>query len=369
MREDKAQSEQLHAAIAENVEAAHAAQLRYVSDSDPGIARKRTGKGFRYQIANGKTHVDDRTLSRIRSLAIPPAWTNVWICADSNGHIQATGRDDRGRKQYRYHPDWSQARGDVKFSSLAEFARALPRLRRQIEADLRRHGLARERVIASIVWLLDNAMIRIGNAAYARDNSSFGLTTLRNRHVDIEGATLRFAFKGKSGKEWRLKLVDRRMARVVRSIQELPGQRLFQYVDADGVRSGVTSQDVNDYIRQASKAPFSSKHFRTWGATVRALALFGKTPVPDSDRGRTQMRNEVIDDVARHLGNTRSVCRKGYIHPAVISSWSEGRLLDEIAACRPLRNGELDRDERRALAWLARLEKAPAKQRARRGSA
>lgn len=367
MREETVPSGQLHPVSAENAEAAHTAQLRYVSDSDPGITRKMVGKGFRYEDAQGQKLVDEKTLSRIRGLAIPPAWTDVWICGESNGHIQATGRDQRGRKQYRYHPRWSETRGDVKFSSLTSFAQALPRLRRQVERDLRRRGLARERVIASIVWLLDNAMIRVGNAAYAKENGSFGLTTLRNRHVDIEGSTLRFAFKGKSGKEWRLKLVDRRMAKVVRSIQELPGQTLFQYLDAEGGRSGVTSQDVNDYIRQASGASFSSKHFRTWGGTVRALAMFGKTSVPDNERGRALVRNEIVDDVAKHLGNTRSVCRKGYIHPAVISSWAQGRLPDELAACLPRRNSQLDRDEGATLAWLTWLEKSGTKRRSRGG--
>ena len=215
---------------------AERASLIHVSDAMPGIVRKRSGRGFRYVAAGGKGVADGETLSRIRSLAIPPAWTDVWISPDPDGHIQATGRDQRGRKQYRYHPRWMACRDDVKYSSLVAFARALPTLRAQIDADLRRRGLSRERVVASIVWLLDNTMIRVGNAVYARDNKSFGLTTLRSRHVEVEGAKLRFAFKGKSGKEWKLKLVDRRMARIVRDVQELPGQHLFQYLDEDGER-------------------------------------------------------------------------------------------------------------------------------------
>ena len=217
-------------------ESARQASLTYVSDSEPGIRRKRSGKGFSFVGANGKPVSDRKTLARIRALVIPPAWTDVWICADPDGHIQATGRDQRGRKQYRYHPRWSASRDEVKYSSLAEFARALPSIRERIDTDLRKRELPRERVVASVVWLLDNTMIRVGNAAYARDNKSFGLTTLRSRHVAVEGAKLRFAFKGKSGKEWKLKLIDRRMAKIIRSIQELPGQHLFQYLDEDGER-------------------------------------------------------------------------------------------------------------------------------------
>lgn len=335
---------------------AERASLIHVSDGMPGIARKRSGKGFRYVAAGGKGAGDGETLARIRSLAIPPAWTDVWICPDPDGHIQATGRDQRGRKQYRYHPRWLSCRDDVKYSSLVAFARALPGLRAQIDADLRRRGLPRERVVASIVWLLDNTMIRVGNAVYARDNKSFGLTTLRSRHVEVEGAKLRFAFKGKSGKEWKLKLVDRRMARIVRDVQELPGQHLFQYLDEADERRLVTSQDVNDYIRAAAGADFSSKHFRTWGGTVRGLTLFAETPVPESKSETARVMNSVIDQVASHLGNTRAVCRKCYIHPAVMATWSEGRLGEELAAVRKSRRKTpdgLDEEEVVVLNWLA----------------
>ena len=245
-------------------EAARQASLIYVSDTEPGIGRRKAGSGFSFVRTNGKPITDRKSLARIRSLAIPPAWTDVWICADPDGHIQATGRDQRGRKQYRYHPRWSETRDEVKYSGITDFARALPRIRERIDADLRRRELPRERVVASIVWLLDNTMIRVGNAVYARDNKSFGLTTLKTRHVEVEGAKLRFAFKGKSGKEWKLKLVDRRMAKIMRSIQELPGQHLFQYIDEASDRRPVRSQDVNDYIRDAAGGDFSSKHFRTW---------------------------------------------------------------------------------------------------------
>ncbi len=239
------------------------AALAYVNDNGPGIRRRRAGKSFTYIAPSGDKITDQRKLDRIAKLAIPPAWTDVWIAPRANAHIQATGRDVRGRKQYRYHADWSAVRDLAKYSSLVKFAEALPGLRRQIDHDLRRRGFPLERVVASIVWLLDNTMIRVGNAAYARDNNSFGLTTLRSRHVAVTGSTLRFAFKGKSGKEWKIGLVDRRMARTLRGIQELPGQDLFQYFDSDGQRRKVTSQDVNDYIRAVAGPDVTSKHFRT----------------------------------------------------------------------------------------------------------
>nr|WP_207747559.1 DNA topoisomerase IB [Pelagibacterium limicola] len=332
--------------------AAAAAELCYVSDAEPGIARRRAGKGFRYSDPEGKPVRDEATLGRIRRLAIPPAWTDVWICPTESGHIQATGRDQRGRKQYRYHERWSAIRDAAKFSSLIGFARALPDIRAQVDRDLRRRGLPRERVLASIVWLLDQTMIRIGNAAYAETNKSFGLTTLRTRHVEIEGAKLRFAFKGKSGKLWRLKLVDRRIARVLRGIQELPGQRLFQYIDSDGQRRGVGSNHVNAYIQECVKGAFSSKDFRTWGGTVRAMSVLAETEVPDTQRARAATLNSAIDAVARHLGNTRAVCRKCYIHPAIPEAWLEGRLKAEVSALSRRPRKGLDGPESLTLRWL-----------------
>lgn len=336
-------------------EAAHAVSLRYVGDGEAGILRRRAGRGFCYLC--GAARVDDiRTIERIRRLAIPPAWTEVWICLDRTGHIQATGRDQRGRRQYIYHPDWMQMRDEAKFSSLIPFARALPRLRRRIDQDLRERGLPLDRVVAAVVWLLDRTMIRIGNESYARENGSFGLTTLRDRHVDISGSAMRFVFKGKSGKEWRLKLADRRIAGIVRQAQDLPGQQLFQYLDEGGRRLPVTSQAVNAYITDASDPGFTSKHFRTWGATVRALALFAQTPLPDNSARIASVRNQVIDTVAARLGNTRSVCRSGYIHPAVISSWESGQLPAELKASGLSGSSLLDRDERRTLAWLKSVD-------------
>jgi DNA topoisomerase-1 len=340
---------------------AEAASLVYCSDTEPGIRRKRAGKGFWYLGPDGTKIANAATLSRIRGLAIPPAWTDVWISPVAEGHIQATGRDDRGRKQYRYHARWTACRDEVKYSSLTAFARALPRMRRRIEGDLGKRGLPRERVLASIVWLLDNALIRVGNAAYARDNNSFGLTTLRDRHVKIEGPTLRFAFRGKSGKEWRLRISDRRIARIVKGVQDLPGQHLFQYLNGEGSRKPIGSQDVNEYIRQAGAADFSSKHFRTWGGTIRAAQIFAATAVPETKRETARVMNQVIDAVAAQLGNTRAVCRQCYIHPLVMSAWSEGRLADELAAVRRRYRKPPERlhaEEALVLRWLERAEGA-----------
>jgi DNA topoisomerase-1 len=308
--------------------------LVYVSDQEPGIRRRRAGRGFTYVGKNGARISGEDVLARIRSLAIPPAWTDVWISSDPLGHIQATGRDQRGRKQYRYHPLWSNHRDAAKYSSLADFSEALPKLRSVVDADLRRHGLPLERVVASIVWLLDNTMIRVGNDDYARTNKSYGLTTLRQRHVAVNGSELRFSFKGKSGKEWRIRLVDRRMARIVRSIQDLPGQDLFQYIDDHGNRQTVRSQDVNAYIRSATEGDFTSKHFRTWGGTIAAIGHLANVPLPETKTETRRELNRAVDRVAAMLGNTRSVCRACYIHPAVLESWEAGCLADELAAIR-----------------------------------
>lgn len=334
------------------------AALIYVSDAEPGIRRLKTGKGFSYKGPNGKP-VSDAARARIEAIVIPPAWTDVWISPDANGHIQATGRDQRGRKQYRYHPQWAQERDGAKYSSLVAFAESLAKLRRTIDSDLHRHGLPFERVVAAVVWLLDNTMIRVGNAAYARDNKSFGLTTLRDRHVDIKGSSLRFAFKGKSGKEWRLKLVDRRIAGIVRGAQDLPGQKLFQYLDEDGNRRPVRSDDVNRYIRDAAGDAFSSKHFRTWGGTIHAASLFAQTELPESQAQQKRVMNSVIDRVAERLGNTRAVCRKCYIHPQVFEAWSKGRLLDEMAQANKRKRSidGLDDEEALVLRWLKTHER------------
>lgn len=330
--------------------------LRYVSDDEPGIARRRRGRGFSYHHAL-TSHVGDRAvLARIAALAIPPAWTDVWICEDETGHIQATGRDAAGRKQYRYHPIWLETRSANKYAQLEAFGAQLPRLREAVLSDLGTRGLSQRKVVATVVWLLDNTMIRVGNDAYAQANESFGLTTLRNRHVEISGGTMLFEFKGKSGQHWRLRLSDRRIARTVRAIQALPGQRLFQFRDENDGRGQVTSQDVNEYIRDVAGDRFSSKDFRTWGGTVRALALLAGTETPETVAAGKRVLNGVLDKVARELGNTRSVCRACYIHPVVIERWADGRLAEEIAALGRVRPRKgLDREETMALRWLETL--------------
>ena len=340
--------------VADPRTAAAEADLVHVSDTEPGI-RRLGRKRFSYRTADGRTLEDPRTLERIRAIVIPPAWTDVWICPLPNGHIQATGRDARGRKQYRYHERWTTCRGETKFSTLARFADALAAIRAAVDQDLRRRGLPRERVVASVVWLLDNTMIRVGNAAYARDNKSFGLTTLRARHVEVAGSTLRFEFKGKSGKDWRIRLVDRRMARILRQIQELPGQHLFQYLDESGDRRRIGSDDINAYLREASGEAFTSKHFRTWGATIHAAALFAATPVPETKTARKRVANVTIDAVATRLGNTRAVCRSCYIHPRVFEEWEAGTLADNLRRARGRKRQApgLDDEETTVRAWLA----------------
>lgn len=336
--------------------AARQADLTYVSDAEPGLRRRKSGKGFRYLAPGGGAVANRTTLARIRALAIPPAWTDVWICPSDSGHIQATGRDARGRKQYRYHPNWTACRDDAKFGSLVDFAAALPRLRARVEADLSRRDLSRDCIVASIVWLLDNAMLRVGNEIYARSNRSFGATTLRTRHVAIEGSRIRFAFTGKSGRQWQLRLADRRIAAIIRRVQELPGQRLFQYLDEDGARREIHSHDVNAYIREAIGERFSSRHFRTWGATNAAAFLFAQAPLPETKRQIAQAANAIIDRVAARLNNTRAVCRRSYIHPAVVDAWVEGALGEELREIRR-RNSRpykgLNSQESTLLRWLS----------------
>jgi DNA topoisomerase-1 len=324
--------------------------LHFSSDEDSGWRRMRHGRCFSYRDAKGHSPSPQQR-HQIEALVIPPAWTDVWICGDPRGHIQATGRDARGRKQYRYHDEWTASRAHTKFDGLVAFAETLPALRDQVETDLRRRSFGLDRVAASVVWLLDNSLIRIGNPTYARDNKSFGLTTLRNRHVAISGQTMKFRFTGKSGKQWNLQLVDRRMAHLVKSLQELPGQHLFQYRDEDGYRA-ITSRDINDYIAEHAGADFSSKHFRTWAGTVRAHGLLVGQPVPESQRAQAKLLTGIVDVVANRLGNTRAVCRQSYIHPAVFEHWQAGDLRQTR---RPAPIPGLDEDERATLAFLRRL--------------
>lgn len=332
-------------------------ELVHVSDTDHGIRRLPWGKGFRYVGSDdGPIAAEDR--QRIRLLAIPPAWTDVWICCDRRGHLQATGRDARERKQYRYHPVWMSMQGETKFSTLAQFARSLSPLRQAIENDLRRRTLCREKVRATVIWLMDRRLIRVGNPDYARDNKSFGVTTLRSRHLKMEGGEPRLVFTGKSGKTWSLSIDDKRISRIIRSVHELPGQHLFQYTDEDGHRRPITSQDINEYLREAMKADFTSKHFRTWAATAVALDALSTISPPSSDAARRRILNGEIDKVAQALGNTRAVCRSSYIHPAIFEHWAAGSLTKQVEAAASLRviAPKLSDAERRTLKWLSYLD-------------
>lgn len=308
-------------------EAAACAGLTYVSDEEAGIKRRRAGKGFTYKWPDGRTVTEDDTLERIRRLAIPPAYRDVWICPDPEGHIQATGRDDKGRKQYRYHPRWTELREGTKFGRMLEFCRALPRIRQRVDQDLSRRGLPRDKVLATVVRLLETTLIRVGNESYARENQSYGLTTLRDDHADIDGSEIRFSFTGKSGKEWNVSLKDRRLARVVRACRDVPGEELFQYVDEDGQRRAVTSGDVNDYLRAATGQDFTAKDFRTWAGTVLAAMALKEFESFDTRTKAKRNVTRAIEQVAARLGNTASVCRKSYVHPEILDAYVEGDLL------------------------------------------
>ncbi len=312
-------------------EAAKAAGLVYVSDETPGITRRKSGKGWTFLDAEGAPITDYWERQRIEKIGVPPAYTGVWICPKENGHIQATGRDDKGRKQYRYHARWSEARDAAKYAHMAEFGQLLPGIRARVDADMRKQGLPRAKVLATVVSLLEKSLIRVGNEDYAKENKSYGLTTLRTRHLEVEGATMRFDFKGKSGKTWNLDVKDRRVAKVVRSIQDLPGQQLFQYLDEDGKRQPIDSSDVNAYLREISGgADITAKDFRTWAGTVLASIALQEFEAVDSQARMKKNVKAAIESVAKKLGNTVTICRKCYVHPHVISSYLDGSLLDGI---------------------------------------
>lgn len=306
------------------------AGLRFVTDGESGITRHSWGKSFRYGLPSGHPVRAAETLARIRQLAIPPAWSDVWICASDNGHIQATGRDARGRKQYRYHTDWQQTRDGVKFDRILTFANLLPQLRERVKGDMSKRGLGREKVLATVVYLLETTLIRIGNKEYVRQNESYGLTTLEDRHVAFVGSEIRFKFRGKSGKEWKLKITDRRIARIVRACQELPGQTLFQYEDDDGTLREVTSADVNSYLRDITGAEVTAKDFRTWAGTVLAAMALREFALVDARAATKRNITRAIEVVASRLGNTASVCRKCYVHPDVLNCYLEGTLLETL---------------------------------------
>ena len=311
-------------------ESARAAGLRYVSDQQPGIRRRKAGTGFTYVGPDGRTVKDRDALARIRRLAVPPAWTDVWICPDPRGHLQATGRDARGRKQYRYHPGWRRTRDDTKYGRMMAFGKALPAIRRRVEEDMARPGLPREKVIATLVRLLETTFIRVGNEEYARENRSYGLTTLRDQHVQVDGAKLRFRFRGKGGKTHEVDLQDPRLARIVKRCQDLPGQELFQYEDEDGEPRTVSSQDVNDYLREVSGQDFTAKDFRTWAGTVLAALALQEMEAATSRKVLKANVVRAIERVAERLGNTPAICRKCYVHPAILDGYLDGTLLDSL---------------------------------------
>jgi DNA topoisomerase-1 len=313
-------------------ESAEAAGLLYVTDASPGIRRQKSGRGFRYAGPDGTPVRDRATLARIRALVIPPAYTDVWICPSARGHIQATGRDARGRKQYRYHPAWRGVRDETKFGRMPAFSDALPAIRKRVDRDMARGGLTREKVLATVVRLLECTQIRVGNDEYARANRSFGLTTLKDRHVEINGSTLSFEFRGKSGKMHAVGVTDRRLARIVRQCQAIPGAELFQYLDEDGRRQTVDSGDVNRYIREISGEDFTAKDFRTWAGTMLAAEALAGAERGESEAARKSAIVQAVDRVAAQLNNTRAVCRKYYVHPVIFERYLAGTLARELSS-------------------------------------
>jgi DNA topoisomerase I len=334
------------------VESANAAGLRYVADNRPGIRRRNGSLGFTYVGPNGRIIRRAADLKRIRALAVPPAWTDVWICPDPRGHIQATGRDAKGRKQYRYHPQWRAFRDDTKYHRMLAFADALARIRVRTEADLARPGLPREKVLAAVVQLLEKSLIRIGNDEYARKNDSFGLTTLRDKHVAVQGGRVRFEFKGKSGRRHCVDINDRRLASIVKRCRDLPGYELFQYVDDEGRRQDVGSADVNAYLKEITGADFTAKDFRTWAGSVLAVTALKHSP-PCASKAQAK-RNVVraIEAVAGMLGNTQAVCRKSYVHPAVVDGYLEGTITGTLQRVNGTRRARLRPEEAAVLAIL-----------------
>jgi DNA topoisomerase I len=341
-------------AAAANAAEAEQAGLRYTGPEEPGITRVRRGKGFQYLDSEGAAVTDQRVIDRIRALVIPPAWSDVWICRQANGHLQAVGRDARGRKQYRYHADWRSHRDATKFERLCEFGYALPRIRRRIAKDLELRQLSRTRVLAAIAKLLDETGVRIGNDEYARENGSYGLTTLRNQHVMVNSEKIRLKFRGKSGKSHDVTLANRQVARIIRRCQDLPGQRLFQYEDDEGVLRAIGSTDVNAYLQGIAGAGYSAKDFRTWSGTVIAASVLRKLPPPESDTEAAREIVQAVDAVATELGNTRAVARSAYIHPAILDAFAAGTLhgIDPTNALRRIPSG-LSGDERVTLAVLS----------------
>lgn len=334
-------------------EAAAAAGLTYVSDGEKGVKRIPTDEGFQYLDPDGRPVTDAAALARFKALGIPPAWQDVWICARPDGHLQATGRDAKGRKQYRYHPRWREVRDETKYERTLAFAEALPDLRERVAGDMARPGLDRRKVVAAVVRLLEATHIRVGNEEYARDNKSFGLTTLLDRHVKVEGGRISFAFKGKSGVKHRVALGDRRLAKIVQRCRDLPGQQLFQYLDEQGNVQDVGSADVNAYLREVTGQPFTAKDFRTWAGTVWAASLLRVIPPAASEREAKQQLARAVEAVAERLGNTPTICRKCYIHPAVVDAHLDGALREQLGPPPPDDPGDgLAPDEVSVIAFL-----------------
>lgn len=335
--------------------------LRYVSDAGPGYARKRTGTTFSYYDKDGRRITSADSLRRIKSIGIPPAYEDVWICPLANGHIQATGRDARGRKQYRYHPKWRELRDQNKYARLMQFAHALPQLRRRVAADLKREKLPREKVLATVISLLEKTLIRVGNAEYATANKSYGLTTMRRRHVAIKGGTLRFSFTGKSGKQWSLAIEDRRIAAIIRRCAEIPGHELFKYVDDDGEARTIDSGAVNAYIKDITQRDFTAKDFRTWAGTVLAAVALAEFKTHDSQAQAKRNIAAAIERVAKQLGNTPAICRKSYVHPEILDAYLAGDLIrminGGIAPTFKRKYAKLSTDEVMVLAFLTKRRK------------
>lgn len=338
--------------MAAPVDSARSAGLRYVKDDRPGIRRKMSSLGFRHYRPDGRLIRNPAELKRIAKLAVPPAWTDVWICPDPRGHLQATGRDARGRKQYRYHASWRETRDETKYERMPAFAAALPKIRARTAADLARTGLPREKVLAAVVRLLEKSLMRIGNEEYAKANKSFGLTTLRDSHVKVHGSIVKLEFRGKSGVRHSVRVTDRRLARIVKGCRDLPGQELFQYIDDEGRRCNIGSGDVNDYLREICGEDFTAKDFRTWAGTVLMCAAFRELQGADTPTAKRLL--QAIDAVAGMLGNTRAVCRKSYIHPEVIDACATGTIEQILAVPARGRRG-LSTDECSVLSMLERM--------------
>jgi DNA topoisomerase I len=319
-----------NSANTEAIDSAKAAGLRYVSDSSPGIHRKPWGSHFRYSHSDGKPVRDRETLARIKSLVIPPAWKDVWICENPKGHLQVSGRDARGRKQSRYHPHWREVRDENKYERMMVFGAALPTIRERVEHDLSAPGMPREKVLAAIVRLMETTLIRIGNEEYARQNQSYGLTTMRNKHVQVDGSSVSFNFQGKSGVRHSVDFNDRRLARIIQRCQDIPGYELFQYIDKEGERHSIDSADVNDYLRAITNQDFTAKDFRTWAGTVLACSMLHEFEAFQSETEAKRNIVQAIKDVAARLGNTPSVCRKCYVHPAVLDTYLAGTMIKTV---------------------------------------